>query len=255
MTLIILASLLLSPQAQTSEGPKLTNHRESVAYVLSLLQSPDLNQKGEALVIVSEKPTLRQDARVREAVLIQLRKAGDAYVERHRSSEPKPDHQAGELLLALIRTATKFDGPEVVAALLPYLGLSAIAQRRVASAGSGAVGDLVKRYESGEGVTDAESNRFGALKTLAEITANNKLSPNEQASVERVAGDALKSQETFVYAGGIYLGAATRRPDLVDAAVKARAGQFGNRRLADNHQRFLKSVGESALTQAGVAVR
>jgi hypothetical protein len=254
MTLIILASLLFSSLGQ--QGQLLGSGRQvSAEEVLSLLQSADPNQKGEALVALTDTPVLRQDARLRQAVLDELRKARVAYVNRRQSDETRSDHRSGELLLALIRTAAKFDGPDVVTALLPHLGQSAVAQRRVAASGSAAIEALLQQYESGVGASEPESVRFGALKTLAEITVHNTLSQKQRSSVEQVAAEALKSQEMFVYAGGIYLGAATRRPDLIDAAVKAQAGEFGGRRLSESDSRYLRGVGQRALAQAGIAVR
>jgi hypothetical protein len=254
MTFIILTSLLLT-FGHEGQLPKSRGEETSPDQVLSLLESADANRKGEALIAVSERPKLREDARVRQAVLSELRTARVEYGTRQQSSETRPDHRSGELLLALIRTAAKFDGPEVVTALLPHLGQSAIAQRRVAASGTGAVEALLRLYESGAGASEAESMRFGALKTLADITAHNTLSQKQRASVEQVAADAVKSQEMFVYAGGIYLGAATRRPALIDAAAKAQAGEFGSRILAESDKRYLRGVGQRALAQAGIAVR
>src|SRR5882672_2811339 len=121
MTLIVLASLLLLSHAQTSQAPSLGGQQASVEQVLSSLQSADPNLKGEALAAVAERPTLRQDTRVRQAVVNELRKARAEYVNRQQPGATISDHRSGELLLALIRTAAKFDGPEVVAELLPHL--------------------------------------------------------------------------------------------------------------------------------------
>lgn len=255
MILIILGSLLLPLYGQAGRPPKSTGGQASAEQVLSLLQSADPSRKGEGLVAVTERPTLRQDARVRQAVLDELGKASAGPIDRQQSSAATRDHRAGELLLALIRTAAKFDGPEVVAALLPHVGHSAVAQRKVAASGNAAVNDLLRLYESGAGASEAELVRFGALKTLAEITNHSTLSPEQRSRIEQAARHALRSQETFVYAGGIYLGAATRRPDLIDAAVKAQAGEFGSRNLSDNDNRFLRGVGQRALAQSGIAVR
>ena len=107
MTLIMLATLLLLTQAQAGQTPKSAGQQPSVEQVLSFLQSADPNRKGEALVPVTGTPALRENARVRQAVLGELAKVRVEYVNRHQSVETRPDHRAGELLLALIPTAAE----------------------------------------------------------------------------------------------------------------------------------------------------
>lgn len=184
MTLIIVASLVLSaPRPVGFQKSRAAG--ASAEQVLSLLQSPDPNEKGEALEVIAQTRRLQQDVRVRQVVLRELAKARADRIAR-KSAAAAPDHRAVELLLALIRTAAKFPGPEVQKALLPHLGQRAIAQRSVADSGNAAVDDLVRLYESGEGDSEPELVRFGALLTLAEITNRGALSSGQRSRISAV---------------------------------------------------------------------
>ena len=252
---LFVVSLLLATPAGAAQAPASASAKTiSAPEVIALLDSPDLDRKGEGLNLVAGSRSFQEDPRVRAVVVRELTSMTRRRKDAHQRGD-RVNHREAELLLALIRTTARFDGVQVIDALLPHVGESAIAQRRIAAYELPLVDALLGLYRSGEGASEPELVRFGALKTLAAITHRGSLSAEQRTAVAAAARSALQSDETFVFAGGMYLGAATHQPDLLQPAVRARSGDFGGRKLSESDSRFLRGAGQRALEQAGISAR
>jgi hypothetical protein len=262
MTTTLLAVLLSLGGVQAGQ-PQMARpaSNPTPAEVVAALRSSDWVTKGSAARAVAIFPSLQKDAGVKAAVLAELaaevRVSTDAYAALRRgtfhdtrsSKEAEDEGQAG---LALTAAAVKFDGPDVLPALLPTVGYSNLSEDRVATFGVIAIEGLVSLYRSGVGPMYDNLMRFGSLRTLAAITRTNVLLPETRRDLTSIASDAIRDSQTFVAAGGVYLGAALADAELIVQIKAIKAGTVPMPGRSENDRRFLQNVATKALVMADV---
>ena len=228
--------------------------------LIAALRSGDWATKASAGRAIATRPDLHANQVVKAAVLSELAESTEKLTKRNLEAalgEPPQRLRQGtgeieyaDVHLALVQAATKFDGPDVLAALLPEVGIGASVQRRLAGFSTSAIDGLLEIYAEPKGSARAASIRFGALKTLAAITLGTNLSPKDRARLEDRAKQSLGASEAPEVAGAIYLAASLRNPTLVDAVRNLQAS--GLQRFSDPEANWLRSVARKAFAAAGI---
>jgi hypothetical protein len=226
--------------------------------LIAALRSGDWATKASAGRSIATRRDLHANPLVKAAVLSELAKSTEALTKRYsaiaRGESPQQAQQGeveyADVHLALVQAATKFDGPDVLPALLPEVGTGASVQRRLAGFGASAVDGLLRMYAEPTRPDQSVVTRFGALKTLSAIALSAQLTAKDRARLEECAERSLGASEAPEVAGAIYLAASLRNPTLVDAVRSLESS--GLQRFSAAEANWLRSVVKKAFAAAGI---
>ncbi|HEY0876773.1 MAG TPA: hypothetical protein VGD94_25075 [Vicinamibacterales bacterium] len=191
---------------------------------------------------------------MKAVVLAELRDGNEIMKRRWSTGTPigsEPDFEYANVYLALVQATQRFDGPDVLMALIPTLGNSASARKRVSSFGVTAIDPLLAAYDEPIGIRRMASQRQSFLDTLSQIVLQTNVPAPTRAKLLTLATEALKSTEPPEVAGGMLLGAALRDPGLIANIRQLRASGFPG--VKDpRSQNYLEAFAKEAFERAGV---
>lgn len=222
--------------------------------LIAALRSTDARTKAGAARAISDRVDLHKDPAVKAAVLAELQHGVDIMKRRHASQSnvgSTTDFEYANVYLGLIQAAQRFEGEDVMLALIQTVGNSASARGRVASFGSAAIDPLMAAYHSPSGTVALASERLALLDTLSTIALEHQLKTGDKAKLHSLAKNALRSTEPPEVGGGMLLGAALRDPDLVAEIRELRASNFRgvNSTRSPN---YLEAIAKKAFDRAGI---
>lgn len=191
---------------------------------------------------------------MKAVVLAELRAGNEIMKRRWSTGTPigsEPDFEYANVYLALVQATQRFDGPDVLTALIPTLGNSGSAQKRVSAFGLAAVDPLLAAYNEPIGIVSLESQRLSVLETLSQVVLRTEVPAPTRAKLRELATEALKSTEPPEVAGGMLLGAALRDPGLIANIRQLRASGFPG--VKDTRsENYLEVFARKAFERAGV---
>lgn len=257
--------LMVTPPQQQAEQSQLklvTLAPNRVSQVLTGLRSPDPRLQAAAARDVAATPELQGTPEIRSAVLSALARATSresARVAAEVAGKPQVSTRGGDhgednglAMLALLRAAAKFEGPDIVTALLPYVGTGPTAQRRIARHGPAALDDLIRIHREGIGASHPSGMRMGAVMTMAIVARQSTLTPDDHSRLNAVARQSLASRTATEAVAALYLGAALRDTVLLNDIKRMRAEGFSRQGFTPSERNALERHAGKAFSEAGI---
>jgi hypothetical protein len=168
----------------------------SAADLVAGVRSADMRTKAGAARAISDRADLHNDPAVKAAVLAELRQANEVMKRRHSTQTTigsEDGFEYADVYLGLVQAAQRFEGEDVLVALIPTLGNSASARVRVASFGVTAIEPLITAYNEPYGLTDLAAQRLALLDTLSDRSASQRAGINSaKASSVGCAGSEVE---------------------------------------------------------------